>query len=303
MFWLLEARVRTSLSSVFTCVALLTPYLAYAVTPEQQPHPGIGAREVQCRILFDSSEVTAASLDNCLNAFRPSQVTAIAVVVQSRVMRRLAPAVKRGEARKRALRVELEKRFAGVPVRDSVETRGGVQDSANLTLFVRETPLENERLVKVALERYAALDAQGHGDRATVDTPQRTLNLSVLAGVGRAVYDGHTYRSVSAGAAWTPPLTSTIRAEAGLRAGVLAADAHKDLYALTAAVGAGLVYGPAVLSLNGLGGVLSLEDGAKEGEFGAEAALALELRSVVVSLSHARTTATAKTLLNVGVRL
>lgn len=249
------------------------------------PHEGRAesspARDVECTIALNvPPEARASSLENCLAAVEASEVTFAALVVEARVVRRLAPAIRNAERWKADLRRVLDERFPGIPIQESVETRGGLRDVARL------------RLVRKPREtRVAALQpippAAGSASEVTASPEPRAWDFGIALEGGLLKYRSEATYRAGGGSLWAGRrIGSRFRADAQMSLASLQSDDHKDLYHPSAATGFSVSLGPVALGLLGKVGAIVTAEGEWDITGGAEPRVTLSLGRARVGVGY-----------------
>lgn len=209
------------------------------------------ARDVECTIALNvAAEARDSSLDNCLAAVDPSEVTFASLIVEARVVRRLAPAIRQAERWKADIRQVLDKRLPGIPVQESIETRGGLRDVARLRLVRKPRETRVAALQPIVPGASSASEVV-----ASPETSAWDFGIALEGGLLK-YRSAATYRA-GGGSLWTSRRIGTrFRADAQMSLASLQSDAHKDLYVPGVATGFSVSIGPVALGLLGKVGVL-----------------------------------------------
>jgi hypothetical protein len=223
------------------------------------------ARDVECTIALNvPPEARASSLDNCLAAVDPSEVTFASVVVEARVVKRLAPAIRQAEKWKAELRRVLDERLPGIPIQESVETRGGLRDVARLRLVRKQRDT-----------RVAALQpippGTGSASEVAFSPEPSAWDFGISLEGGLLKYRSEANYRAGGGSLWAGRrIGNRFRADAQMSLASLQSDDHKDLYNPSAATGFSVSLGPVALGLLGRVGAIVTAEGQWDLRGGAE---------------------------------
>lgn len=256
-----------------------------AIVAASLPHEGRAdlnpSRDVECTIALNvPPEARTSSLDNCLAAVEPSEVTFASLVVEARVVRKLAPAIRQAERWKTEVRRVLEERLSGIPIQESVETRGGLRDVARLRL------VRKSRETRVAALQ-PMLPGTGAASEVSASPEPSAWDFGIALEGGLMKYRSEATYRAGGGSLWAARrIGNRFRADAQMSLASLQSDDHKDLYNPSAATGFSVSLGPVALGLLGRVGAIVTAEGQWDLTGGAEPRVTLSLARARVGVGY-----------------